>query len=103
MIRHVFMYKVADGADPETIVRILHEIPDRVPGIRFWQFGKHSGEAGSSGELWDFVLISDFDSWKELQDYSDHPFHQKVVEKLLPMFAARAVCDFEYDPPEDAQ
>ena len=33
-----------------------------------------------------------------LQKYSDDPYHMEVVKKLLPMFSARAVCDFEFDP-----
>ena len=97
MIRHVFMYKVADEADPQTIIDILDELPAKVPGILFWQVGMHSGESGNSGDVWDYVLICDFDDWAGLAAYSDHPFHQDVVAKLLPMFAARAVCDFEFE------
>lgn len=100
MIRHVFMYKVADGQDPDGIVSILNELPAKVPGIRFWQIGKHAGEPGNSGDLWDYVLISDFDDWSGLAAYSDHPFHQQVVATLGPRFAARAVCDFEYQRAE---
>lgn len=95
MIRHVFMWKVAKGASPDEIFRILDELPDKVPGIRTWSRGRHQGAPGGSGDLWDGALISDFDSMEALQIYSDHPFHQNVVERLLPMFSARAVCDFE--------
>jgi len=37
-----------------------------------------------------------FDSFEALPQYSDHPFHMEVVEKLTPMFSARAVCDYEF-------
>jgi hypothetical protein len=98
MVRHIFLWKVAQGADPQEVIRILNELPGKVPGIRTWTLGKHQGAPGASGDLWDYGLVTDFDSFEALQQYSDHPFHLQVVEKLLPMFAARAVCDFEFTP-----
>lgn len=96
MIRHIFLYKVAPGADANEILRILNELPEKVPGIRTWTLGRHTGEPGASGDLWDYGLVCDFDSFEALQTYSDHPFHMQVVERLTPMFAARAVCDYEF-------
>lgn len=96
MVRHIFLYKVKDGADPKEILRILNELPKKVPGIRTWTLDKHQGEEGNSGGLWHYGLVCDFDSFEALQTYSDHPFHQEVVEKLTPMFADRAVCDYEF-------
>jgi hypothetical protein len=95
MVRHIFLYKVAKNADPDEIIRTLDELPGKVPGIRSWTCGKHKGAPGASGDVWDYGLVCDFDSYTDLQAYSDHPFHMQVVEKLLPMFSARAVCDFE--------
>jgi hypothetical protein len=39
--------------------------------------------------------VTDFDSFEALEGYSNHPYHLEVVEQLMPMFSARAVCDFE--------
>ena len=97
MVRHVFLYKVASGADHKKIVEILNTLPKKVAGIRTWTLGKHQGVPGASGDLWDYALVCDFDSLEGLQKYSDDPYHVEVVEKLLPMFSARAVCDFEFD------
>ena len=96
MIRHVFMWKVAPSADPAEVIRILNELPARIPHIRTWAVGKHQGAPGASGDLWDYALVCDFDSMEGLQAYSDDPFHMQVVDLLLPMFSARAVCDFEF-------
>lgn len=96
MIRHIFLYKVAPSADANEILRILNELPKKVPGIRTWTLGKHTGAPGASGDLWDYGLVCDFDSFDELERYSDHPFHMEVVAKLTPMFSARAVCDYEF-------
>ena len=97
MVRHVFLYKVASGADPKKVIEILNTLPKKVDGIRGWTLGKHQGAPGASGDLWDYALVCDFDLFEGLQKYSDHPYHMEVVEQLLPMFSARAVCDFEFD------
>ena len=95
MVRHVFLWKLAPGADPEEVVRILYELPENVPGALSWSLGRHRGEPGSSGGVWDYGLICDFESFEALERYSAHPFHLEIIERLLPMFADRAVCDFE--------
>jgi hypothetical protein len=95
MVRHVFAWRVAPGADPNEIVEILNTLPDKVPGIRSWEIGKHQGDTGDSGDPMDYVLITDFDSFDGLDQYSNHPYHHEVVQRLMPMFAARAVVDFE--------
>ena len=43
MVRHIFLYKVAPSADPNEIVRILNELPVKVPGIRTWTVGTDEG------------------------------------------------------------
>ena len=85
MIRHIFLWKVAKNSDPLEVIRILNELPHRVPGIRSWSVGKHQGTPGASGDIWDYGLTTDFDSMEDLQRYSDHPFHMEVVNRLLPM------------------
>jgi Stress responsive A/B Barrel Domain len=95
MVRHIFLWKVAKNADPNEILRILDELPEKIPGMRSWTRGKHQGAPGASGDLWDYGLVADFDSFDDLKRYSDHPLHMKAVEQLIPMFSARAVCDFE--------
>jgi hypothetical protein len=97
MVRHVFLWKVRPGASAEEIFKILNTLPDRVPDIRNWTLGSHRGAPGSSGDLWEHGLVCDFDSFEALKAYSEHPYHVEVVEKLTPMFSARAVCDFALD------
>ena len=95
MIRHVFLWKVTAGTDPDEVLDLLTQLSTRIPSLRSWEIGKHKGDPGDNGEPWDGMLISDFDDWQGLQEYSEHPFHIKVVEKLKPMVAARAVVDVE--------
>ncbi|CAN7784011.1 Dabb family protein [Caballeronia sp. LjRoot34] len=102
MIRHIFLWNVVKGADPEEVVQILNELPRVIPGTRGWSIGKHEGAPGASGDLWDYGLTTDFDSFEDLERYSNHPAHTKAVERLLPMFAARAVCDYVLAPEGEA-
>ena len=95
MVRHVFLWKVAPGADPDHIVEILNALPAQVPGALHWSIGAHQGAPGASGDVWDYGLVCDFESYEALEAYSQHPEHLAAVERLLPMFEARAVCDFE--------
>ena len=95
MIRHIFLWRVADGHDPDEIVAILNTLRDRCPGIVGWEIGQHQGEPNESGDPWHGALISDHPSWEALNEYSNDPYHSEVVEKLLPRFSERAVVDFE--------
>ena len=97
MVRHVFLWKVAPGSDPDEVVAILNELPDRVPGALTWSIGAHQGAPGASGDVWEYGLVCDFESYETLKRYSEHPAHLEIIDRLLPMFEARAVCDFEID------
>jgi hypothetical protein len=94
MIRHIFLWKVAPGADPDEIVRVLNEVRRNIPWIRHWQIGKHHGPRLYQSTF-EYGLTADFDSLEQYQAYSAHPEHQKVLPVLAPMYAARAVLDLE--------
>jgi hypothetical protein len=95
MIRHVFLWKVSAGSDPDRVIDLLTQLSTRIPSLRSWEIGKHQGDPGDNGDPWDGVLISDFDSWQGLEEYSNHPFHLEVVRELKPLVAERAVVDIE--------
>jgi len=94
MIRHVFAWQVADGHDGQKVVEMLTDFSRKVDAIRFFEIGSHTGDPGENGEPWDGVLITDLDTWDDLDLYSNHPAHVDLVAELLPMVKARAVVDF---------
>jgi len=96
-VRHVFVWRVSEGSKQEEIVELLSSLPSRMEFIRSWEIGTHTGDPGDNGAPWDGVLITDFDSWADLDKYSTDPFHLEVVSKLMPMFADRAVVDYEVE------
>jgi Stress responsive A/B Barrel Domain len=95
MIRHVFLWKVSADGDPDRVIDLLTQLSTRIPALRSWEIGKHQGDPGDNGEPWDGVLISDFDTWQGLEEYSNDPFHLEVVRELKPLVAERAVVDIE--------
>jgi hypothetical protein len=94
MIRHVFLWKVKPGVDPEEVIRIMNELPPAIPWIRSWQIGPHQGPKRYEN-TWDYGMTVDFDSLEDYNRYSDHPVHKSIVPRIVPLFAARAVVDFE--------
>ena len=94
MLRHIFLWKVASGCDPEKIIRTLNELPAEIPWIRSWQIGRHHGPARYEN-TWEYGLTVDFDSLEDYNRYSDHPSHKRIVPIIVPMFSARAVLDLE--------
>jgi hypothetical protein len=99
MIRHILLYKLADGASGQKTLDILNPLPGKVPGIRNWSLGAHRAPEGSPANRWDYGLVCDFDSFEALQAYNVHPSHREAVKALMPMLAGHAVCDFEFDAP----
>ena len=95
MIRHVFSWRVAEGHSNTEIVDILNTLPDARARHQVLGDRRPRGDPGDNGAPVGGVLITDFESWEALDEYSNDPYHVSVVEKLIPRLAARAVVDFE--------
>jgi hypothetical protein len=95
MIRHVFVWQVAEGQDNDKVIELLNRLSVELEFILDWSIGKHVGAPNENGDPWDGALITDFASWEDLDRYSNAPFHMEIVEQLLPMVSGRAVVDFE--------
>jgi len=94
MIRHVFAWKVAEGADNRRAIELLKDFSTKVDVVRSFEIGAHTGDPGDNGDPWDGVLITDFDDWGGLDTYSGHPAHVELLGELLPLLSERAVVDF---------
>src|SRR5579884_57448 len=96
-VRHVFLWRVESGNDPDEIVNLLNTLPNHCPGITGWEIGRNQAPPNENGDPWDGVLISEHESWEALEEYSQHPYHNEVVGKVVPLMSDRAVVDFELD------
>ncbi|HWI71023.1 MAG TPA: Dabb family protein [Baekduia sp.] len=95
MIRHIFLWSVKDGEDGDAVLARLAELEHRVPGLRGFTIGKHEGEQpNSSAGKWQYALTTDFDSFEQLDEYQNHPEHQKIVDEVMGAYDDWAVLDY---------
>jgi hypothetical protein len=92
MVRHIYLWNVADGADGAEAARVLCKLPAGIDFIRNWSLGPHVGEAGSGR---DYALVCDFDSLDDVHAYLTHPYHDEVVAEFAPMACDHVAVDIE--------
>lgn len=100
MIRHVVIWKfkeAADGYDRSTnMERVkgeLEALPKRMPGvIRHLEVGLNDLENGTN---YDLVLIVDFDDYRALEVYLNHPEHLKVADLVTKVRENRVAADYK--------
>ncbi|MHA6669483.1 Dabb family protein [Homoserinimonas sp. A447] len=97
MIRHVavlrFVPEFTEGQRDEWIALLL-DLPNHIPQIRAISAGKNVVPGPAAHEV---AIVADFDSVADLQTYSTHPAHQRLVDISGPVKASLAVVDFEID------
>lgn len=71
----------------------LLELQSVVPCLQAIEVGINNSELYPAN--YDVVLITEFATWQDLQDYAVHPEHVKVVEFAKKIVASRAAVDFE--------
>jgi len=96
MIRHVALFRWAEGVTPaqvDEIVEALEALPAQIPTIRSYVVGP---DLGLGPGRWDFAVFATFDDAEGYQAYMDHPAHVRVAEELIvPIRADRAHIQIE--------
>lgn len=99
MIRHVCMFQFLDRAEGRSKAEnvaitkaMLEALPSKINLIRSSFVTVNSDNAPSSN--WDLILISDFDSFDDLEAYRVHPDHVAVGTFMKPVRNNRACVDF---------
>ncbi len=100
MIKHIVMWKFksfAEGATrEENLVKVkamLEALPDKIDFIREM---KVEVNINPKEGMYDAVLISAFDSLKDVNNYRVHPEHKKISSFVALVREGRASVDFEY-------
>ena len=100
MIKHIVCWKIkeqAEGRNRDENLAIFKEkllaLKGLVPGIRHLEVGINAKEAPEDN--WDIILITAFDTFKDLDAYQGHPEHLKVVEFVKQVRELRSCVDFE--------
>lgn len=97
MIKHIVMWRLKDGAEKEknaqAVKRELEALRGRIDGLLHLEVGLNfeSSDAAS-----DVVLVSEFASRKDLENYQNHPLHVAVgANYVRPSVCERRVVDYE--------
>jgi len=87
----------AEGRSREENVAItkamLEALPEKISWIRSSFVALNSKDAPNGN--WDLILISDFDSFDDLERYRVHPDHVAVGDFMRPVRKSRSCVDFE--------
>ena len=100
MIRHIVMFKFKEEAEGRTKAEnlaitksMLDALPGKIDLIRASSVTINSPSA--SPDNYDLCLVSDFDSFEDLNAYIVHPDHKAVGAFMRPVRLDRACVDFE--------
>lgn len=99
MIKHVVMWKFKDfveGNKKEKNIELaaekLRSLKDSVEQIKFLEVGKNINQSEAAYEL---ILITEFESPADLEQYQIHPEHEKVKTFIGEVAAKRVLVDYE--------
>lgn len=100
MIRHIVMFKFKEEAEGRTKAEnlaitkaMLEALPEKIEWIRSSTVKTNSPDADQTN--YDLCLISDFDSFEDLNSYIVHPDHKAVGAFMRPVRLDRSCVDFE--------
>ena len=95
MLRHGALFRWKPEATAEDVSKIeaaLHQLPDKIPCIQSYRFGRDLGVQDGNA---DFGLVADFIDEDGLQEYANHPDHQAVLRELIrPITASREAIQY---------
>ena len=87
MLKHIVFLKFKPGTSEDDIMDIekgLAGLPDRIPEIKRYEFGR---DILRSDRSYDFALLSEFKDQDAMKQYQIHPYHFAVLNKI------NAVCE----------
>ena len=99
MIKHVVMWEFKDQAagnskeeNIELAAEKLRSLKGLVEQIKFLEVGKNINQSEAAYEL---ILITEFESSADLDQYQIHPEHEKVKTFIGEVAAKRVLVDYE--------
>ncbi|MCX7711741.1 MAG: Dabb family protein [Clostridia bacterium] len=95
MVTHVVMFKLKDGseANVQKAKEVLMSMQGKVEMLRYLEVGM---DVLHTPRSYDLVLITKFDTMKDLDDYQVDPYHADVVKKHMGQVMESAVAvDYE--------
>jgi hypothetical protein len=95
MLNHLVLMKFkrdVSNSDIETLEKKLDDLPNTIPQIHMYEFGR---DVIRSERSYDFGIVSLFANTEALRQYQKHPEHQKVLELVGSICQSVVTVDFE--------
>lgn len=99
MIKHVVMFKLKEFDTPEEKAKKLADIKEGLESLVSKIEVLNSMKVGinvNPSEVYDFVLISEFESLEDVEVYAKHPDHVAVAKIIGEVRESRAGVDFVF-------
>ena len=90
MFHHIAMFRFRSDVADTAVASIrtdLLRLPEEIPAIRTYSVGR---DAGLRDGTWDMVVVASFDDQSGYLEYSTHPRHLPIVERILALATDRA-------------
>ena len=97
MIKHVVMFNFKDAEGRTSLENaqmakdLILSLLGKVPSLRSVEVGLNELESNGAQS---FCLITTFDDYEGLKEYSDHPEHQQVLKHIRATGGDRHAVDF---------
>jgi hypothetical protein len=99
MIKHIVIWNLKDEAEGKTKAEniatmklLLEDLTNKIPGIVNLEIGLKGSDSPANND--DIILVSEFKTWADLDDYANHPEHLKVVEFVKKVVEKRSAVDY---------
>jgi hypothetical protein len=99
-ICHAAFLKLKSGAsqsDIDDFINTFNQFPKCIPGISRWTLGKVHPYYAVATDEWDYAVVMEWGSVKDLEPYMDHPIHKEVGPKLEKVVEKFLVIDYDFD------
>ena len=101
MVKHIVMFKFLEEAQGKTgkenaeiAMNMLLDLQGKIPELVASTVRLNDESADKTN--YDLVLVSDFNSWDDLQKYIVHPLHKAVGVFMKDVRESRSCVDYEY-------
>ena len=93
LVKHIVMWNLKDEKDGDAVKNKLLSMSKEIEEIKNIQVGLNVKTGGTTHDV---ILITEHDSFDNLQKYQDHPYHLEI-KKFIPKYCKDRVCvDFEF-------
>ena len=100
MVRHIIMFKFIDVKDPDDCMQKANRLKAAFAPLRNIINVVESYEVAINEKSTDFsydvAIISEYNTWNDLETYLNHPEHQKAISSCKDIKKEKAVLDYEF-------